>query len=122
MRYVIGPGFGYQVGPATPAAPSAPAKTDPAVSVLGLDQAAQTVSLQIPAYDPATANTIGEVRAYLVPSGQPAPADGPGYVASVFPFTAGDVSAVQAGAEVALKLPSVPPGPYVGAVVIGYLS
>lgn len=116
MRYVFGPTTDVvNVGP-----PSPPPKADPTPEYLG--QVDGVASFRIPPYDLDGYNRLDEIRVYLIPSGSPGFADAAELVASALPFAVANVAEQRAGASVAIPLPDVPPGVYVGQTVYGYES
>ena len=118
MRYVLGPTAAYEIDATPPPVVAPPAKADVVVSIASINPTA--VKVAIPAYDLAVSNKLMEVRAYLLLSGQPVPDNAAGYVGSQIPFATLDTSAIQAGQEVTITLPSVAPGKYLCQLVMGF--
>lgn len=111
MRYVLGPTFPSEV--AFP-----PVKSDPAPDFLGVEGG--QARYRVPAYSLDDSNRLDEIRVYLVPDGSPAFASADELVASSHPFSPVDVSTLQVGGTVAIPLPEVGPGAYLGQTVYGY--
>jgi hypothetical protein len=76
---------------------SAPAKPDPSVSVGAFNSAVEpsTLSITIPTYDPAAFNSVLEIHALQLPSGQSVPSDPIAALALNCPRGSADVSAIQ---------------------------
>lgn len=117
MRYVLGPTFSLVV-PAPLAVPSPTGKADPQVAHKGVEGSVATFT--VPAYDPATSNTLMEVRLYLAPEGSELPVGSTDYIASPLPFGHADTSGLQAGGDVPINLPTVDPAAYHAQYVLGY--
>jgi hypothetical protein len=137
MRWVLGPNFGLIAftssapAPEAPAAaPEAPAATpqlaDVEVTAHGIDNEHGAALIGIPAFDPATHQAPAEIRVYAVPESAQLPADADGYInppegAPAFAFSALAVP-FQAGTVAAIKLPDVPDGNYLLAILLGFES
>lgn len=115
MRYVLGPGF----GPVTVASPDEPRPADKpdAIPTIGSVDA-QTVTLQFPSAADAFVFP-SEVRNYLIPSGSPLPATVDDYLASSLPVSI-DLFPADGRDTISFGLPIVPPGDYLGQVVLGF--
>lgn len=126
-RYTLGPGFGFTVAAPAPTPPPT-GKADVAITVIGVDQSANVLKIQVPAYDPAANNVLLQVVAFLVPAGATPPADAHGYItsslASVAADLSGNIAALQAsGGEIDIPLPTapaIPAGQYVGQIILGF--
>ena len=120
MRIVIGPtssfkrskGVADPIPSPIPPEPAAPVKADPAVTIVALDPAAETVTYHVEPYDLATSNTLVKSSAYLVPDGVAIPTDGLvlTHPENGYAFTDFDTSAMQLGADFTVSLPDGPDG------------
>lgn len=111
MRYVLGPTFPSEVA-------SPPVKSDPTPDLLGVENG--QARYRVPAYSLSDSNRLDEIRVYLIPDGISAFSDAAELVASAHPFSPVDVSTLQVGGTVAIPLPEVGPGAYLGQTVYGY--
>jgi hypothetical protein len=106
--------------PAPTEGPPTSGKTDVDVTSLGI--VGQTLTVQIPAQNPAVNNLMGDLRAYVMPVTDQAPADAIGYLASQYPFVALDPTPYQAnGGNAQLNLPDATV-PSAVQLVLGFLT
>jgi hypothetical protein len=121
MRFVLSSvQFGFTRKAPTVATPAA-AKADIDVSLVSVSEETAEVILAIPAHDLATHAHLLEVRAYLVPFAEADQAfDAEALVTGTHPFGRADVSGLQTGGDVTIRLPDVPEGVHAGRVVLGF--
>lgn len=116
MKFRLGPTFSYI--PPPPVAPAASGKPRVEIEIKGV--VGNVLTVVIPPYDPAEFVKLLEVRAYIVPEGDPdIPLDADGYVASSYAFGHADVSGFQSGGEVPITLPDGGLVPHLGQLVLG---
>ena len=124
-RFTWGPDFALTLAtdPAQPA-PVAPAKADVELVFVRVDPVAGTITLQLPAYDPATHLQPDSVHALLFAPGAAVPIDASDAMTDSLPKSSVDLSPAPGGCEITLPRPDgAQPGvQYTGKTVLQFGS
>lgn len=113
MRYVLGPSFAFTIPPPPPP----PVGVDMAASIVSTDPTGVALSFTSPSQP---VNVPSEVRVYLAAAGSSLPATADEWISSGHAYTSSAPSLSPDGGQVTIGYPSVPPGDYLGQVIIGY--
>lgn len=133
MRTILGPALlAFSILHAEPAAVDAQgvpvsatpvvAKVDPIPELSGVDTEAEPLAVRfnLPAYDLATSNKLVTITVVVVPKGHGEPSDVEGWLGSSYPKGSLDVSANQSGGAIAVEVPGLPDGEFVGQVLFTF--